>query len=128
MAARELAPKGATDGPRKIVLASDIFIVPGSNQLAAGASVPLDQAAQLLRQSSGLVRIIGHMDATGNPDSNRQLSLRRAQAVRDYLVSTYRFDPARFTVEGRGSDEPVASNDTAAGRHANRRVELLLSE
>jgi outer membrane protein OmpA-like peptidoglycan-associated protein len=67
------------------------------------------------------------MDATGDPEANRQLSLRRAEAVRDYLVFTYRFDPARFKVEGRGSDEPVAANDTAAGRHANRRVEILFS-
>jgi outer membrane protein OmpA-like peptidoglycan-associated protein len=124
---REVVPSGAADSWRRIVLASDIFIVPGSNQLAARASVPLQKAAQLIRQSSGPVHIIGHMDATGDTDANRELSLRRAEAVRDYLVSMYHFDPARFTVEGKGRDEPVARNDTASGRHANRRVEVLFS-
>ncbi len=127
LTAREPVPIGPADGWRKTVLASDIFIVPGSDQLAARASIPLGQVAQLIRQSTGAVRIIGHMDSTGDADANRLLSLRRAQAVRDYLVSSYGFDPARFTVEGKGSDEPLAPNDTASGRHANRRVELFIA-
>jgi outer membrane protein OmpA-like peptidoglycan-associated protein len=126
-AAPEAALSGTADGPHRTVLASGIFVAPGSNQLAARAAVPLREAADLIQQSSGPVRIVGHMNATGDPKANRQLSLRRAEAVRDYLVFTYRFDPARFKVEGRGSDEPVAANDTAAGRRANRRVEILFS-
>jgi outer membrane protein OmpA-like peptidoglycan-associated protein len=126
-AAPEAALSGTANGPHRTVLASGIFVAPGSNQLAARAAVPLREAADLIQQSSGPVRIVGHMDATGDPKANRQLSLRRAEAVRDYLVFTYRFDPARFKVEGRGSDEPVAANNTAAGRRANRRVEILFS-
>jgi outer membrane protein OmpA-like peptidoglycan-associated protein len=127
LTAPEPAPSDAIDGWRRTLLTSDIFIVPGSDRLAARASTPLAEAAQLIRQSTGAVRIIGHMDDTGDADANRRLSLRRAQAVRDYLVSSYGFDPTRFTVEGKGSDEPVAPNNTASGRHANRRVELLIA-
>ena len=123
----EPAPGGAAAGWRKTVLEGDIFIVPGTEQLAPRASAPLGQVAELIRRSAGAVHVIGHMAPTGDADANRQLSLRRAQAIRDYLVSTYGFDRARFTVEGKGSDEPVASNDTFSGRQANRRVELFIA-
>jgi flagellar motor protein MotB len=55
------------------------------------------------------------------------LSLRRARTVRDYLISACGCDPARFEIDGRGSAEPVETNDTPAGRRANRRVELLIA-
>jgi outer membrane protein OmpA-like peptidoglycan-associated protein len=87
----------------------------------------LQHAAALIRQTAGPVRIIGHMDTTGDADANQQLSLRRARAVRDYLISACGCDPARFEIDGRGSAEPVETNDTPAGRRANRRVELLIA-
>lgn len=73
------------------------------------------------------VTVVGHTDSTGSDAINEPLSRERAVAVRDYLavrgVST-----ARVNIAGRGSHEPVASNDTEAGRAANRRVEIFLSE
>jgi outer membrane protein OmpA-like peptidoglycan-associated protein len=73
------------------------------------------------------VTIVGHTDSTGSDAINDPLSRERALAVRDYL-SARGVAPSRLSVAGRGSHEPVASNDTEAGRAANRRVEIFLSE
>jgi outer membrane protein OmpA-like peptidoglycan-associated protein len=123
----EPAPGAAGDSWRKTVLEAGIFVAPDSDQLATRASAALGTTAQLIRGSTGRIRIVGHMDPSGDVGATRRLSLRRAQAVRDYLVSTYGFDRMRFTVEGKGSDEPVASNDTLSGRRANRRIELFVA-
>lgn len=69
--------------------------------------------------------LIGHTDSTGDADYNLDLSLRRAQAVRDYLVETG--TPAeKLRVIGSGEYEPIASNDTPEGRALNRRVEVIV--
>jgi phosphate binding protein len=69
--------------------------------------------------------VAGHADATGNEAVNRQVSLQRARAVASYLVSLG-VPVDLVSVRGAGSDQPIASNDTAAGREANRRVDLQL--
>ena len=75
------------------------------------------------------IRIEGNTDSTGPHDYNVRLSRDRAQAVKDYLVSEYGFDPDRFVVEGNGPDKPVASNNTEEGRAQNRRTDFeFLSE
>ncbi len=72
------------------------------------------------------VSIIGHTDNTGDAALNNILSLERAQHVRDRLVTEFGVDAARITgVTGLGQNEPVASNETAEGRRANRRVTLV---
>ncbi len=68
--------------------------------------------------------IIGHTDSTGSAEYNMGLSMRRAQAVSDYLASTG--VPAEILREvGRGEEDPIASNDTAEGRAQNRRVDIV---
>jgi len=69
--------------------------------------------------------IEGHTDSTGSAEHNQQLSLNRANAVRNYLVG-YGVDSRRVTTQGFGESMPVASNDTAQGRQQNRRVELRI--
>jgi outer membrane protein OmpA-like peptidoglycan-associated protein len=84
----------------------------------------LDQAATLLKANSGVqVLVQGYTDSIGSDEYNQALSLRRAEAVYRYLVNQG-VDPERLTVEGFGKRNPVASNDTEAGRAQNRRVEL----
>ncbi len=73
------------------------------------------------------VTIVGHTDSTGGDAVNQPLSVDRAEAVRDYL-SVRGVSAARVAVQGRGSREPVASNDSDAGRAMNRRVEIFLAE
>ena len=71
--------------------------------------------------------IVGHSDSIGDEAVNRAVSRRRAQAVADYLLRAG--VPAdRLEVEGRGSAEPVADNETISGRARNRRVELKLRD
>jgi OOP family OmpA-OmpF porin len=68
--------------------------------------------------------IIGHTDSTGSAEYNLGLSMRRAQAVSDYLANTG--VPADILREvGRGEEDPIASNDTDEGRSQNRRVEII---
>lgn len=70
------------------------------------------------------VRIEGNTDNTGNAAANKQLSLRRAAAVKAYLVSEHGFDPNKFIVVGNGPDKPVSDNSTEAGKAANRRTDF----
>lgn len=73
------------------------------------------------------IDVVGHTDSTGNDAINDPLSLDRANSVRDYLVRRGA-DPRSIRTDGRGSYEPIASNSTAQGRAANRRVEIFLAE
>jgi len=72
------------------------------------------------------VRVDGHTDASGKESYNEQLSLRRAQSVANVLA-TVGMKPQNIQLQGLGSREPVASNDTAAGRTENRRVSIVVS-
>ena len=69
--------------------------------------------------------IEGHTDSVGAKSSNQALSERRANAVRDYLISNG-ISADRLTAAGYGEDRPIATNDTRAGRKENRRVEVVL--
>ena len=84
----------------------------------------LDEAVQTLRgEEAHTVVIEGHTDSVGSDEYNERLSLRRANAVRDYLVSSG-ISSNRIEVKGFGESQPVADNGTPAGRAQNRRVEL----
>jgi OmpA-OmpF porin, OOP family len=71
------------------------------------------------------VRLEGHTDSTGDATANKQLSVDRANAIRDLLV-TAGVDTSRITTAGYGADKPIASNDTEEGRARNRRTELVV--
>ena len=88
----------------------------------------LDEVAASLKAWPGVrVEIQGHTDNVGATEPNRDLSSRRAESVRQYLISTG-IDGARLTAVGYGEDLPVADNTTEAGRAANRRVELVRTD
>ena len=96
----------------------------GKNQLPAENKKLLDKAAQILEQSSQInLEITGHTDAEGSAQINKNLSLLRAQSVKDYLVSKG-IAASRLKVQGLGAEEPIASNETAEGRFKNRRIEF----
>ena len=69
------------------------------------------------------IKITGHTDSTGAADYNQKLSLRRAEAVRDYLISLGA-DAGKMEVSGMGETNPIADNKTKEGRAKNRRVEV----
>ncbi|OJS98980.1 OmpA family protein [Marinobacter nauticus] len=72
------------------------------------------------------VEIAGHSDSIGDAEYNRFLSQRRAEAVANRLTTVLGIDPDRVSAMGYGEAEPIASNDTAAGRAQNRRVEARI--
>ena len=96
----------------------------GKNVLKTNSYTVLDQIAQsLLEWPEVRIEIQGHTDNIGKAALNKDLSQRRADAVREYLLSKG-IAADRLTAVGYGPDKPIASNKTAAGRAKNRRVEL----
>ncbi|MCK2056101.1 type VI secretion system protein TssL, long form, partial [Methylobacterium sp. 37f] len=118
---------GETGNQIVLRLAAAMF-APGDAVVKPEFKALLDRVATLLRSQPGAVRVIGHTDSapikTVRFPSNFHLSLERAQAV----VQILRTEPVkdRITVEGKGADQPIASNDTLEGRARNRRVEILI--
>jgi len=100
----------------------------GSHTLSDEARFIIDRDfGQVAKSFAGFrVRIEGNTDIVGNHAYNVALSKRRAQAVANYLTSTYKFDPNRFIIVGNGPDKPVASNNTEEGKAANRRTDFEL--
>lgn len=84
-------------------------------------------AATMNEHSVTTIDIIGHTDSTGSDAINDPLSVARANATRDYLVSRG-VSAQRISTAGRGEREPIASNDSEAGRAQNRRVEIFIAE
>ncbi len=72
------------------------------------------------------VIIEGHTDATGSDETNMLLSQQRAEAVREYLIANQTLAPESISAVGYGSEHPLASNATAAGRAINRRIDILI--
>ena len=105
----------------------EIHFEPGSARLTNIAKAILDEVALRMKQEpSSTALVIGFTDDRENTGPNADLDRRRAEAVRDYLVTRHGIDPSRITVEGRGTQEPVGDNTTAEGRLRNRRVVIRL--
>jgi len=116
------------DNRLQINIPGDIAFDSGQAAIRPNFRSALDNFAQSLQQNpSTTVTIVGHTDSTGSPAVNEPLSLQRADATRDYLV-TRGVAANRFQIDGRGAREPVANNDTDAGRARNRRVEIFLGD
>jgi len=106
----------------------DISFDVGQATLKTSTQVALGKlAGVLLMLPDQNIRIEGFTDSTGSEETNRKLSAARAKAVRDFLEEQG-VSAGRMTYGGYGPANPVASNDTAAGRAKNRRVEITLAE
>jgi len=110
----------------KVNVPSDFSFDVGRSAVKSDMRPVLDQFAHGLDPSMR-VRIVGHTDSTGSDAINNPLSVDRAESVRDYLAARG-VTTTRVEVSGRGSHEPVADNNTDAGRAQNRRVEIFLRE
>ena len=114
------------DNRLKVNVPSDFSFDVGSAAIKPQMRPVLDQFAQGLDPHMR-VTVVGYTDSTGSAAMNDRLSLERAANVRDYLTGRG-IDAARVMANGRGENEPIASNETASGRAQNRRVEMYLSE
>jgi outer membrane protein OmpA-like peptidoglycan-associated protein len=102
-----------------------IFFAYNSAELVPASDPALQEVVELLAANpSWSVTIEGNTDSIGSPKSNLALSTRRAQAVRNALITRFHVAPARLSADGFGDTRPVATNSTLEGRARNRRVEL----
>ena len=106
--------------------AENIEFKTGSAVLTEESKVLLEEVANLLNNIAWIkLDIAGHTDNVGNADKNKKLSQDRADAVKDYLVGKG-LDVNKISSVGYGSEKPIASNNTEAGRQRNRRVEFAI--
>jgi len=110
-----------------IVNMSDVLFDTAQYTLKSGAREKLAKVSGIILAHPGLkIEVEGHTDSVGGDDYNMKLSEDRAKAVRSYLVGQG-VNGDSVTSRGFGKTMPVADNSTAAGRQANRRVELVVS-
>ena len=117
----------ARDGDNiRLIMPNAITFNTNESVIKSSANRVLDSVAKVAEEyNKTSLRIIGYTDSTGNDSINIPLSQKRAAAVAQYL-ELRGVSAARITAMGMGSQNPIASNSTAAGREQNRRVEIYL--
>jgi len=116
------------DNRLKLNIPSDISFDTGRSDIKGNFQPILQRFASTLQENPNTnVVIIGHTDSTGSDAINQPLSVDRAARTRDYLAGRG-VNPNRITIEGRGSREPIASNNDNSGKARNRRVEIYVAE
>ena len=130
MAAKPAAPAAKPAAPAagaaatKVTYAADAFFAANSAVLKAAGKAKLDDLVGKVKAINlEVIVAVGHTDSKGNDASNQKLSVRRAEAVKAYLVSKG-IEKNRVYTEGKGSKQPVADNKTTEGRAKNNRVEI----
>ena len=109
-----------------MVTLGDVLFETGETELRSEAMESLVEVVDLLQSEPEKdIRIEGHTDSTGNPETNLRISQERAESVLEALVSLG-VDAGRITAAGMGQDFPIATNETEEGRAQNRRVDVIL--
>jgi outer membrane protein OmpA-like peptidoglycan-associated protein len=108
-----------------ITLQGEVLFATGKWDLKAGAMAKLDQIAEVLVGKEQPMVVYGHTDNVGAHDMNMDLSQKRANSVRDYLVSRG-IPQDLISAQGKGPDVPISDNGSIEGRAANRRVEIVV--
>jgi outer membrane protein OmpA-like peptidoglycan-associated protein len=111
----------------ELTMPSNVTFQVNKSDIQPGFFEPLNDVAKTLKAyPSTTVDILGHASSDGRDDYNMTLSQKRAESVLGYLKGQG-VEPVRMVATGRGETQPTVSNDTEAGRAANRRVEILLT-
>jgi outer membrane protein OmpA-like peptidoglycan-associated protein len=109
-----------------VTFKSDLLFDFDSAAVKPGGFDELQRVAEVLNAyPQTTIQIAGHTDSSGSEQYNQTLSERRAEAVKNILVN-YQVVPQRISTIGFGESQPIASNDTAAGRQMNRRVNITI--
>jgi NitT/TauT family transport system substrate-binding protein len=129
----KIAAKPPSKNDRAIINKQiQIHFTPGSDEIMAGSYFVLDALGDTMTSfGNTYLRVEGNTDSTGSSATNLTLSDRRAIAVKNYIVKNFpNIEPSRFQTIGRGSSNPLATNETEAGRQMNRRtdIKVVLSE
>ena len=102
-----------------------IYFTPGSDEIMNGSYFTLDSLGDTMTAfGNTYLRIEGNTDTKGSAKLNKNLSQKRADSVKKYLEAHFAIPDTRFQTIGHGADNPVASNDTEAGRQQNRRTDI----
>jgi outer membrane protein OmpA-like peptidoglycan-associated protein len=110
-----------------VLTLGDVLFTSGKADLKPGATGNLNKLVAFLdKYPDRTVIIQGYTDSVGSQDYNQSLSERRADSVRSYLARQG-VSSMRLSASGRGPSDPVADNDSAAGRQQNRRVEVIIN-
>ncbi len=110
----------------KINLKSQVLFGQGKSELKEESFESLDEVVRVLEAyEKNKVSVEGHSDSVGSDRVNKKISLKRADAVKEYILKNG-IDTGRISVKGWGEEKPIASNRTRAGRMANRRVEIII--
>lgn len=110
----------------KLTMSSEVSFDFNSANIKVNFQSPLNKIADIMnRYPQTQILVVGHTDNVGSDLYNLELSLRRANAVADYLIM-HGVSTSRMGTEGHGEMEPISSNDTVTGRSQNRRVEIFV--
>lgn len=113
-----------------ISLLQSILFASGDDRINREAGPSLSKIADVLRNTNNKIVLVGHADTTSIHNrrfrDNWQLSAARSLSLLDLLTTQYGIPESRLSIESFGSNQPVGPNDTAEGRAANRRVEILI--
>ncbi|MET3493793.1 OmpA family protein [Variovorax boronicumulans] len=116
------------DNQLHLIIPNELSFDMGRSNVKRNLAQVLDKVAEGLKTATAAsVRVVGHTDATGSEEGNERLSVSRADSVRNHLVGRG-VSTTAITTDGRGAREPLADNNTAAGRAQNRRVEIFVAE
>lgn len=109
-----------------ITIPGSVLFATGKTDLLPGAQSSLDKVADALKDQEGSqISVNGYTDSTGTEEKNMKVSQDRADHVRDYLVS-HGVPAEDVKAQGLGPSQPIADNNTTAGRAMNRRVEIVV--
>ncbi|MCC6344368.1 MAG: OmpA family protein [Bryobacterales bacterium] len=115
-------PKGATPIATQ---RRSIYFETNSAAMSPDSRAVVDEIGSFMRAyENTIVDIDGNSDSTGSRELNMELSRRRAETVKNYLMTKYGYPAARMRTAGNGPDKPIASNDTPEGRDKNRRTDI----
>ncbi|OIP65521.1 MAG: hypothetical protein AUK29_02510 [Nitrospirae bacterium CG2_30_53_67] len=133
-AVKRRCPETAKESPPPPPAEKPAFILEGITfdfnkaTIRPSSEPTLKEAGSVMQRFSSVkVRIEGHTDSIGSEKYNQNLSERRANAVKDYLVKNFEIDPSRIETVGFGKSKPLADNKTDEGRAKNRRIEFVVT-